>query len=152
MEPSSSTPAPAADHASTVPAPRSAWRKVRRILYSLLALLGAWLFLMVVMAGAAAWYTSRPVFCSSCHNMVPYYESWRKSSHKDVSCIECHFPPGIGGEVRGKVLGLVQLLKYVTASAGPRPAAEIPDASCLRSGCHEKRLLEGRRRLPRQAR
>ncbi len=143
MEPSSSTPAPAADHASTVPAPRSAWRKVRRILYSLLALLGAWLFLMVVMAGAAAWYTSRPVFCSSCHNMVPYYESWRKSSHKDVSCIECHFPPGIGGEVRGKVLGLVQLLKYVTASAGPRPAAEIPDASCLRSGCHEKRLLEG---------
>ena len=38
----------------------------------------------------------------------------------------------------------MQLAKYVTASAGPRPAAEIPDASCLRSGCHETRLLTGR--------
>jgi nitrate/TMAO reductase-like tetraheme cytochrome c subunit len=116
---------------------------VRAILYPTLALLGAWLFLMVVMAAAAALYTSRPVFCNSCHIMEPYYQSWQKSSHKDVTCIECHFPPGMGGEVRGKVLGLVQLLKYVTASAGPRPSAEIPDASCLRSGCHERRLLEG---------
>jgi predicted CXXCH cytochrome family protein len=114
------------------------------ILYPLLALLGAWLFLMVVMAAAATWYTSRPVFCSSCHNMVPYYESWKKSSHNEVACVECHFPPGIGGKVRGKMLGMVQLLKYVTASAGTRPSAEIPDASCLRSGCHETRLLSGR--------
>jgi nitrate/TMAO reductase-like tetraheme cytochrome c subunit len=109
----------------------------------MLTVLAAWLFLMVVMAGGAAWYTSRPVFCSSCHIMEPYYKSWQESKHKDVTCIECHFPPSIGGEVRGKVLGLVQLLKYVTASAGPRPSAEIPDASCLRSGCHERRLLEG---------
>jgi len=109
-----------------------------------LAVLAAWLFLMVIMAGAAGWYTSRPVFCSSCHIMEPYYRSWQASSHNDVTCVECHFPPGIGGKVRGKLLGLVQLLKYVTASAGPRPAAEIPDASCLRSGCHETRLLSGR--------
>ena len=45
---------------------------------------------------------------------------------------------------RGKVLGLFQLAKYVTSTQGPRPAAEIPDASCLRSGCHETRLLSGR--------
>jgi hypothetical protein len=42
------------------------------------------------------------------------------------------------------MLGLVQLAKYVTESEGPRPAAEIPDASCLRSGCHETRTLAGR--------
>jgi nitrate/TMAO reductase-like tetraheme cytochrome c subunit len=123
--------------------PRSIWRKVRSILYPSLALLAAWAFLMVVMAAAAGWYTSRPVFCNSCHIMEPYYKSWQESSHKDVTCVECHFPPGVGGKVRGKMLGLVQLLKYVTASAGPRPAAEIPDASCLRSGCHETRLLSG---------
>jgi nitrate/TMAO reductase-like tetraheme cytochrome c subunit len=139
----SGTPAPVADQASMAPAHRSLWRKVRRIVYPVLALLASWLFLMVIMAGAAAWYTSRPVFCASCHNMVPYYESWQKSNHRDVTCVECHFPPGLGGKVRGKVLGLVQLLKYVTSSAGPRPAAEIPDASCLRSGCHETRLLSG---------
>jgi hypothetical protein len=76
--------------------------------------------------------------------MEPYYDSWKASSHKEVPCIECHFAPGFGGKLRGKMLGLVQLAKYVTSSAGPRPAAEIPDASCLRSGCHETRLLSGR--------
>jgi hypothetical protein len=76
--------------------------------------------------------------------MEPYYRSWQESSHKDVPCIECHFPPSFGGKVRGKMLGLVQLAKYVTQSEGPRPSAEIPDTSCLRSGCHETRLLTGR--------
>ncbi len=76
--------------------------------------------------------------------MEPYYKSWAESSHKDVSCIECHFAPGFGGKIRGKMLGLMQLAKYVTKTQGPRPAAEVPDASCLRSGCHETRLLSGR--------
>ena len=123
---------------------RTGWRKVRYILYSLLALFGAWAFLMVIMVAAAGWYTSRPQFCNSCHYMEPYYKSWQQSAHKNVSCIECHFPPGIANEVRGKLLGLVQVIKYVTATAGPRPNAEVPDASCLRSGCHETRLLSGR--------
>jgi nitrate/TMAO reductase-like tetraheme cytochrome c subunit len=108
------------------------------------AVLGALLLLMVLFTGAAGVYTSRPQFCRSCHIMEPYYVSWQKSSHANVSCIKCHFPPGVGEEIRGKLLGLVQLAKYVTASAGPRPVAEIPDASCLRSGCHETRLLSGR--------
>jgi hypothetical protein len=58
--------------------------------------------------------------------------------------VKCHFPPGVGEKIRGKMLGLVQLAKYVTSSEGPRPAAEVPDASCLRSGCHETRLLAGK--------
>ena len=145
MEPST----PPAVPAPATPPRRSVWRKVRSILYPLLAVLAAWAFLMVVMAAAAGIYTSRPEFCNSCHIMEPYYKSWQQSTHKDVTCIECHFPPGLGGKVRGKMLGLVQLLKYVTASAGTRPSAEIPDASCLRSGCHETRLLSGPRRFPR---
>ncbi|MCP4216488.1 MAG: hypothetical protein GY765_17690, partial [bacterium] len=28
--------------------------------------------------------TSTPRFCSVCHNMKPYYESWKTSTHKDV--------------------------------------------------------------------
>src|SRR3990172_2372714 len=120
------------------------WRKLRWLLLRAAALLGACLLLLLVMVGIAGWYTSRSEFCNSCHIMEPYYQSWQKSAHKDVACIDCHFPPGFGGKVRGKMLGLVQLAKYVTKSEGPRPAAEIPDESCLRSGCHEKRLLAGR--------
>jgi predicted CXXCH cytochrome family protein len=60
-----------------------------------------------------------------------------------VACIKCHFAPGFGEKVWGKTLGLVQLTKYFTQTQGPRPVAEIPDASCLRMGCHETRLLSG---------
>lgn len=121
------------------------WSKQLRLwILRALALLAAFVLFAVVLTGAAGWYTSRPQFCNSCHIMEPYYTSWEHSSHADVTCVKCHFPPGVGEKVRGKLLGLVQLAKYVTRTEGPRPAAEIPDASCLRSGCHETRLLSGR--------
>lgn len=123
---------------------RNAWRNVMVFIWQALALGAAGLVLLVAMTGTAGWYTSRPQFCNSCHIMEPYYISWQESSHNDVSCIKCHFPPGLGEKMRGKVLGLVQLAKYVTQTQGPRPKAEVPDASCLRSGCHETRLLSGR--------
>jgi nitrate/TMAO reductase-like tetraheme cytochrome c subunit len=118
-------------------------RKMRRLFFRFLAVLASFLFLLVILVFCAGWYTSRSDFCRSCHIMEPYYDSWKASSHKDVPCIECHFAPGFGGKLRGKMLGLVQLAKYVTSSEGPRPAAEVPDASCLRFGCHETRLLSG---------
>lgn len=138
--------------ASTLPAEHEGWwpaqatrrQKFRWVLARALALLGTLALLGGVTFGFSAWYTSRSQFCRSCHIMEPYYVSWQHSSHKDVSCIKCHFPPGVGEKIRGKMAGLVQLVKYVTDTAGPRPAAEISDASCLRSGCHETRLLSGR--------
>jgi nitrate/TMAO reductase-like tetraheme cytochrome c subunit len=133
--------APALKSPPTLPPKRSKFRQFAVRAGIFLGTLVLFLFVLVAMAG---WYTSRSEFCRSCHIMEPYYASWAASKHKDVSCIECHFAPGLGGKLRGKMLGLVQLAKYVTASAGPRPAAEIPDASCLRSGCHETRLLSGR--------
>ncbi|MCY2996363.1 MAG: NapC/NirT family cytochrome c [Planctomycetota bacterium] len=121
------------------------WKKVRWLAARGVALLGSFVLLLATLTGFAGWYTSRPQFCRSCHIMEPYYLSWKQSTHKDVSCIKCHFPPGTGEKVRGKLLGLAQLAKYVTGGSGPRPgAAEVPDASCLRSGCHETRLLSGR--------
>ena len=122
----------------------SIWHKLRWLLLHAALLLVTFLLLLLIMVGVAGWYTSRPQFCNSCHIMEPYYKSWQESSHHDVPCIECHFAPGFGGKIRGKMLGLVQLTKYVTQSAGTRPSAEVPDASCLRSECHETRLLSGR--------
>lgn len=119
-------------------------RRLKSVFWQGLALLGVCLLVASVGTATAGWYTSRSQFCNSCHIMEPYYESWQESSHKDVACTKCHFPPGVAEKVRGKVLGLVQLAKYLTSTQGPRPAAEIPDASCLRSGCHETRLLSGR--------
>jgi hypothetical protein len=47
--------------------------------------------------------------------------------------------------LRVKLEGLNQVLRYWTKLyVKSKPWAEIPDESCLRPGCHEKRVLEGR--------
>jgi nitrate/TMAO reductase-like tetraheme cytochrome c subunit len=80
--------------------------------------------------------TEHPRFCTSCHNMAAYYESWQHSSHKDVSCVKCHYEPGAAAEVKGKMEGLVQLIKYVSHTQAIKPHALISDESCMRAGCH----------------
>ena len=108
------------------------------LLLSSLSLL--WLLLLTA---ASAEYTSRSDFCTSCHYMQPFYDSWKHSSHNQIECIQCHFAPGLKNKIRGKMEGLVQLFKYVTnIYKKSKPWAEIPDESCLRSGCHSTQLLE----------
>jgi nitrate/TMAO reductase-like tetraheme cytochrome c subunit len=80
--------------------------------------------------------TGHPKFCMSCHYMAEYFDSWEHSSHKDVKCITCHYEPGIEAEVRGKLDGLVQFIKYISHSYTGKPHAEISDAACMREGCH----------------
>ncbi|HLA41376.1 MAG TPA: NapC/NirT family cytochrome c, partial [Candidatus Glassbacteria bacterium] len=108
-----------------------------------------WLLLGIVGLAAFTWgsmeFTSRSDFCNTCHYMEPFYLAWKNSSHRDVNCIVCHYPPGILSTFEGKVKGLEQLFKYATQSyRRSKPWAEITDASCLREGCHETRLLEGK--------
>jgi cytochrome c nitrite reductase small subunit len=88
--------------------------------------------------------TSQPRFCGSCHIMAPYYKSWLTSGHKQVACVECHIPPGIQSEARKKYEALAMVAKYFTGTYGTNPWTEVDDQSCLRSGCHTKRLLLGR--------
>ena len=84
----------------------------------------------------SATLTGHPRFCTSCHYMGDYYESWQHSSHKNVACIDCHYEPGVTSTVMGKVEGLVQVVKYVSHSYGAKPAAMISNRSCMRAGCH----------------
>lgn len=51
------------------------------------------LLVIVILLTISLEVTSTPRFCSVCHNMKPYYESWKQSSHRDVTCTACHFPP-----------------------------------------------------------
>jgi cytochrome c-type protein NapC/trimethylamine-N-oxide reductase cytochrome c-type subunit TorC len=43
--------------------------------------------------------TSTPGFCSSCHEIVPAYDAWKTSSHRNnpqgiqANCMDCHLPP-----------------------------------------------------------
>ena len=89
-------------------------------------------------------YSTSPSFCNSCHIMRPYYHAWKTSSHNFVPCVECHYPPGKRDELRVKFQAMTQVVKFITRTYGSRPYAEVEDASCLRKGCHETRLLEGK--------
>ena len=88
-------------------------------------------------------YSAQPSFCTNCHLMQPYYDSWASSGHNQVPCIKCHYAPGIKAEAMGKFQAANQVVKYVTGQYGTKPWAEIEDAACLRSGCHTLRRVEG---------
>jgi len=102
------------------------------------------------MVGSAAFaeYSMQPDFCRSCHIMEPYYQAWHSSKHNKVPCTDCHFEPGLENTLKGKWQASSQAIKYITNTYGSKPHAEIRDVSCMRSGCHEKRLLEGKVNWP----
>ena len=115
-----------------------------RIAQSLFQLGVAAVLLVLVLAAVGMEFSSSPRFCVTCHFMRPYYESWQKSAHNQVPCIDCHFPPGLNFELERKFKALVQVVKYVTRQYGTRPWTQVEDSSCLRPGCHQTRLLAGK--------
>jgi len=102
-------------------------------------IIGALLFLPVGLALVflGVQVSSQPRFCGSCHYMEPYYQSWKTSTHKDVTCVECHIPPGVRSEIRKKYEALAMVARYITGTYSTNPWAEVSDRSCLRPGCHE---------------
>ncbi|MFW6163683.1 MAG: NapC/NirT family cytochrome c [Planctomycetota bacterium] len=100
----------------------------------------------VVGSGVFFWQSSKSWFCASCHLMEPYVASWRESRHgqEGVECVECHFPPGLKNAVAGKLQAASMLVAFLTGTYDTSVVAEIEDASCMRPGCHEERLLEGK--------
>jgi hypothetical protein len=106
-------------------------RRLRWPVRILIALAGVGVFGVAVVEA-----TGQPRFCNSCHIMNPYYDSWTKSSHAEVNCLNCHLRPGFTGYVRGKINGLAQLVDCVVGRVGTKPSATVVDASCLRSECH----------------
>ena len=103
------------------------------------------LLLMAVGSGTFFWQSSKSWFCNSCHIMRPYVESWKESTHgqEGVECIQCHFPLGFKNAVAAKFQAASMAVAFITGTYDTAPFAEVQDASCMRPGCHEKRLLEG---------
>ncbi len=103
--------------------------------------------LLVVGSAATAglWHlSSSPMLCNSCHIMKPYVDAWRTSKHNQVACVQCHYPPGLRDTIWVKYQALTQVVKWATQTYSSKPFAEVEDGSCLRSGCHDRRLLQGK--------
>ncbi len=68
-----------------------------------LTLIVAALLVLALGGAAAVPLTNHPKFCASCHTITPSYESWKQSSHKEVTCVACHVRPGLDGFIQDKV-------------------------------------------------
>jgi nitrate/TMAO reductase-like tetraheme cytochrome c subunit len=89
-------------------------------------------------------FSESSTFCGLCHQMNSYIESWKASSHRNVSCTQCHYAPGFFNHLKGKwVDGQVSLAYFISGKKPSMPHAEISDASCLQKGCHKIEELQG---------
>jgi nitrate/TMAO reductase-like tetraheme cytochrome c subunit len=68
-----------------------------------LTLMAAALLVLALGGAAALPLTNHPSFCASCHTIKPAYDSWLRSSHKDVTCVDCHVRPGLSGFIHDKI-------------------------------------------------
>ena len=69
-----------------------------------LTLMAVTLFVLAIGGTAAIPLTNQPTFCASCHTIKPSYDSWLRSSHREVTCVDCHVRPGFSGFIQDKVL------------------------------------------------
>jgi nitrate/TMAO reductase-like tetraheme cytochrome c subunit len=86
-------------------------------------------------------FTSTSEFCSSCHPMDRFAESWVASPHNEVKCSKCHMEPGLLGYVSGKVAGMGEVVTYLTVDEEHWEFnAVVSNRVCL--SCHEDILEE----------
>ena len=123
----------------------------KRFFYWILGFFGLFILGNIVMYN----YSTNPNFCRSCHIMEPYYQAWATSKHyKKAACVDCHYPPSttFSEHIWHKFQATSQVAKYITRTYSSKPFAVVKDESCLRSGCHSKRLLEGKTETPKGVR
>lgn len=102
-------------------------------------------FLFILGSAGLIVYTERPEFCLTCHNMKPYYDSWKKSAHNKEKCIECHYAPGIKAHVIGKINGLIEVANHLIGKYPVKFSAKVDDLTCLRQGCHTREAVVSKR-------
>ncbi len=92
----------------------------------------------LALGGAAVPLTNHPKFCASCHTIRPSYDSWVESTHKEVTCVDCHVRPGVTGFLHDKVrAGLKDVAIYVfgTPTDPHNLRAQVDSEVCL--SCHQ---------------
>lgn len=98
--------------------------------------------LMVIGAASAVgfWeYANSPTFCTGCHDMQGFAQAVQNSPHKNVSCVDCHLPPGFINHVKFKIVdGMLSGVFFLTGKAPTKANAHVSEGNCKR--CHEEKI------------
>lgn len=92
----------------------------------------------LAVGGLAVPLTNHPDFCASCHNIKPSYDTWKVSTHKDVTCVACHVRPGFEHWVHDKAWNGtkdVAIYLFGTPTDAHNLEAKVDSTVCL--GCHQ---------------
>ncbi|WP_447977571.1 cytochrome c3 family protein [Candidatus Nitrospira bockiana] len=92
----------------------------------------------VILGGAAVPITNHPEFCASCHTIKPAYDTWKVSTHREVTCVACHVRPGIENWLHDKAWnGSKDLAIYLfgTPTEPDNLDARVDSSVCI--GCHQ---------------
>ena len=89
-----------------------------------------------------SYFSADPKACVNCHIMQPQYDSWLKSSHKNVAtCVDCHLPHDFIGKYIAKAENGYHHSKAFTLQNFHEPImikaknSRILEKSCLH--CHQ---------------
>lgn len=99
----------------------------------------------VALVGVAIPLTNQPEFCAGCHTIAPSYESWARSTHKEVTCVACHVRPGLHGWLTDKVwAGAKDASIYLlgTPTDAHNLKAKVDSGTCLSCHRHILRVSE----------
>ena len=104
--------------------------------YLILVVLG-----IVAVAGAVLfvpfYVTTTPGFCSNCHLMEPFINSWEHSTHSKFGCASCHVKPGLVNHVINSVMVSKNIyLNYIGKATMPAQIRSATNDDCLQSNCH----------------
>lgn len=109
------------------------------------------LVLVAAASYAGIWFSEQNFFCASCHEMKPYFNTWKVSSHgpekaKDpkhpdgIGCHACHSWPGVGGFVKTKYVGAIELWKHITNDYKTPIQGEPVEERCVE--CHDTSRID----------
>lgn len=107
--------------------PRERAARVVGLLIALVVILASVVVVSVV--------TDRPAFCTTCHEMQPYYAAWMAGKHHGVSCVDCHVDAGVVAGFAHKFVALREVWDhFFTQPRFPTGSVSTPDSRCL--PCH----------------
>lgn len=130
-----------------LPKKGSRWRTFA--VFAIAAILGLGFFIMKE-AEVVSYLSDNPQACVNCHNMIPMYNSWNHSSHREwASCNDCHVPHNniVNSYYFKAKDGLYHASVFTTRTEPDvifmRPASEaVVQNNCIR--CHVDQVTEAK--------
>ena len=116
--------------------------------FAALLYLGAFSVFLLFIMPVVLTVSSNPRFCVACHSMNPEYQTWKRSSHAQISCYACHGSRSYGQLLFGKTFIDIQGPYKELTGRFEKPVNEhshvsqesIPMERCER--CHKNKNRE----------